>query len=107
MALEIETRLRKHIQEILQPINDRIGSQAKEMRTLDAKQQANSHEMTNLNHKIEKEVKVRDQVGEIHRKLLDLVSPQYPLTFRRRKQRMATSSRLMTPFMTRKNASLP
>ena len=74
MAQSIETKLRQFISEILTPFNDRFTSLTKDFKSLSATCDNNAAQLKILNGKLDREQKVRDQVGDLHVKMLTLVS---------------------------------
>lgn len=58
--MEVETKLRRQIHEILTPLNERLSSAQKEIRTLDGQQKHNSNRMDNILQAIERDQVLRD-----------------------------------------------
>ena len=72
--LDLETKLRKFISEMLQPFNDRYTTVTKDIKGLNAACDKNATQLNIINGKLDREQKVRDQVGDLHVKMLNLVS---------------------------------
>lgn len=70
----VETKLRKFISELITPFNDKVGQLGKEVKKLDASTENNLSQLSIINGKLDREQKVRDQVGELNVKMLTLVS---------------------------------
>ena len=60
--------------EVMQPFDNRLKEMQKSIYQLNDGQNSNKNEMTNINQKIDKEVKLRDYVTEQNGKILTLVT---------------------------------
>jgi len=72
MLLETETKLRKFCSEIMTPFNERITAVEKNIKSLRSEQDQNRDKMETINAKLDREVKVREQVSDLNIKLLKL-----------------------------------
>lgn len=62
--LELETKLRNYMKEVMGPYDSRLKEMQKEMYKLVDGQNSNKNGMETINHKIDKELKIRDYVTE-------------------------------------------
>jgi chromosome segregation ATPase len=70
-VLEIENKLRIHISEIITPFNERVETLKKEVKQLQVSQESNRDNMININSKLDREVKLRDFVQDLHQKQMN------------------------------------
>lgn len=71
--MDIENKMRNFISDILNPFSDRMSVLNKEMKTCKKQQEHNFSTMVVIKEKIDAEAKLRDQVSNLNKNVLELV----------------------------------